>query len=189
MLKFDGTSQVQEYGTTQIHRLGEVCVAPHATFGYVSAIYVKLDVNVAIQGAPLSLYQSSGVPDGTVEYDENGTGALGQHLTLGALAYGGTLDASSTTYYVWIQQYGLSLPTMTMTANTSAQDLIFPSTTDGKWVNEAGISESGTSSAAVTFEAYNLAPHGVALADDNSSNVMAAGKVFLSIPWRIAVTL
>jgi hypothetical protein len=148
------------------------------------AIWYKVDSNVAIQGAPMYIYHSSTVPDGTVKYDENGAGSIGGLGCVGAMAYNGTLDCSSTTRYAWIQVRGLSSASLYMSADTLAGDNFFPSTSDGTWDNFT-TDKVNIDSSDSTY-AWNIPPYGFTLAIDTTSTmVVPAGDCVILSPWAI----
>jgi len=203
MLTFDTYTQMRELSTADAHGLGEFARFKGASFPkYGIAMWAKCHESVAIQGAPAFFYASSGVPDGRVMYNEDGTGALTQTSCIGAFAYNGTVNFTTTASYpnaygyCWIQTFGLSSASvLTWGAGTSAAenvtagDFIWPTNTDGTWYaygNATG-EYRGDLAGSATIYAFNGPPIGLAIkADVTSTGVLAAASVVFQAPWSAA---
>jgi len=199
MLTFDTYTRMRELSTIDANGLGEFARFKNASWPkYGFAIWAKCHENVAVQGAPAFFYASSGVPDGRVVYDEDGTGSIGQPSCIGPFAYNGTVNFTTTSAYpnaygyCWIQTFGLSSASMAVygasgsaVQDVTVGDLIWPSTGDGHWQaygNTGGEYRVSTVSSA-TLYAFNGAPIGVCLADTTSLAVMAAATAMIHSPW------
>jgi len=200
MLTFDTYTRMRELSTIDAFGLGEFARFKGTSFPkYGYAIWCKNHENVAIQGAPAFFYASSGVPDGRVMYNEDGTGALTQASCVGAFAYNGTVNFTTTANYpnaygyCWIQTFGLSSASALVwgAGNSAAEDvvagdLLWPSPTDGTWYaygNSATEYRTAVAGSA-TLYAFNGAPIGLAIkVDVTSTGVLAAASVVWHSPW------
>ena len=187
MLRFQTHTLMREYSTTDQFGVGTPAIFMNGTTGIHSvAIWLKAKENIAIQGGPAFLYHSSTVPDGSTMYDENGTGAVGGLGCIGGYAYNGTLDASTTNYYLWVQVRGLSSASLLMSADTLVDDKFWPSTTDGTWDNFTADRANVDATATTYF--WNIPPYGFTLAIDTTSTmVVPAGDCMFLSPWAAGI--
>lgn len=163
-------------------RPGEIVVAFDATYGPVSAMFVKLTEAVAVVGSPIYPVVASFTVAGAFlcSDDENGVGVVGQELCLGAC-----LSSAATTAacYGFVQLSGLNLVALTTDGAVAAGGVLIPTATDGTWGNAAAtqaVNEAGSA----TYTVYNDCGYGMgkALAAD-SSTTSAAGSVWLCSPF------
>lgn len=180
-MKLISLTEFKQMYTSAEYPVGTVVQAKSSVVGIVTGIFVKFREAIAIQGGPCYLYHATGVPDGSVMYDENGTGSMGQHGCLGAAAYPGVVTIST---YGFVQQYGVTTASLAFNGDCAVDSLIFPSTTDGQWVPVTTVSVAVNVTAATVV--YNISPFGFVMANDgNTLNVLAAAMAFLHVPTRM----
>ncbi len=199
MITVSEYTRMRDISDTDEHGVGTVWRFKNSTWGYGIAVWCKCPDNLAVQGAPASFYASAGTPDGNVKYDVSG-GVDEQTSVLGAFAYNGTVDfSSSASYpndgYCWVQLAGLSSASVSMYgAGTSAADDVaagaglWPSGTAGRWWaygEAAGEYRNNATENSATLYVFNFPPLGIALDDDTSAatGVLAAGKVMFHSLW------
>ena len=152
--------------------LGREYTVFSTTYGECRAVYVKLNDEVTVAGAPMYPVLASWDVAGLflVDEDENVGGVIGQEWCAGSWLGG----VCATANYGFVQTYGPNLVTITTDNTVEAKDIVCPFTTDGSWY--------GTDRDELVTDATNDASTrcGFAPAADGGTT-MVAGKVFWDV--------
>ncbi len=126
------STDMQATSATAAFTPGKEYKAFDATYGEVRAVYVLLNDDVTVAGAPMYPVLASWDVAGLfkVDEDENVAGVIGMEWCAGSWLGG----VATAPLYGFVQTFGWNLVTITTDNSVEAKDIVLPSSTDGTWL-------------------------------------------------------